>query len=91
MYMLILTIIGSASFSNLLDDMFMDGMIFAKYGKWVKDGSFWKKPLGGCLICMNVWITGLCYLASFNDIGLKVVTIFFVLGISNTVLKFIIK
>lgn len=49
----------------------------------------WKMPIGGCIICTNVWITILMILLY---LFLPVVFLLLsVVGISNTALKFIIK
>lgn len=81
---------SSASLANLYDDCLQPGMIFQNIGVWVNfNKSFWKKPLGGCIICTNVWVTILMSLAyiftPFLFIALAII------GISNTCLKFIIK
>lgn len=77
-----------ASVANFYDDCLQEGMIFSFIGKFVKD-KFWLKPLGGCIICTNVWIT---FLMSILYLFFPVIFIVFaVLGISNTCLKFIIK
>lgn len=91
MYMLIISILGSAAFSNFLDDCFSAGMLLEKYGRWVKDGTFWKKPLGGCIYCMNVWMAIAFYLGTFNDVSLNVISGLGVIGVSNTILKLFVK
>lgn len=50
---------------------------------------FWKKPIGGCIICTNVWITILVALIYYFLNPLFI--ILSVIGISSTFLKFIIK
>lgn len=81
---------ASASLANLYDDCLQEGMLFERFGKWLKTGNtFVKKPLGGCLICTNVWVTVLVAL-----VYITVPMLFMLLaliGISNTILKFIIK
>jgi hypothetical protein len=49
----------------------------------------WKMPIGGCIICTNVWITILMFLLfAFCPLAFLILA---VIGISNTALKFIIK
>lgn len=80
---------GAASLSNFLDDCMQPEMILGRYGDWVRSLGFWGKPLGGCLICMNVWVSIAVYL-SFFGLPEPVIAILFI-GISNTILKFIIR
>ena len=61
----------SASFSAFLDFCFEDGNIFDWYYNWLKKvckikadatgaivgGSRWFKPLGGCLVCFNFYVS----------------------------------
>lgn len=80
--------LSGASLANLYDDCLQEGMIFAKFGAFIKD-KFWLKPLGGCLICTNVWVTLLVGIIYFLS-----PVLFFaisIVGISNSILKFIIK
>ena len=62
---------SGASLANLYDDCLQDGMIFNKLGAFLQleirlnqkrkvkklKVPFWKMPIGGCIICTNVWIT----------------------------------
>jgi len=50
---------------------------------------FLKKPIGGCIICTNVWITILLIILYYVLYPLFI--ILSIIGISNTFLKFIIK
>lgn len=78
----------SACFTNFFDDMIQDGMILEKYGKFIDNKPIFK-PLGGCLICTNVWVAVLMILLfNFVPILFNILAIF---GIANTALKFIIK
>jgi len=81
---------SSASFANFFDDCLQDGMIFQSYGKWLKNNeSFWKKPIGGCIVCTTTWIT---FLMIILFIYLPYLfALLSIIGISNTILKFIIK
>ena len=85
----------TASLTNFIDDCLAEDMIFGKYGQWVKDGSTWKKPIGGCLICTNAWvniITGTAANIYFQtDIINAIILIIALVAISNTMLKFIIR
>lgn len=47
----------NACLSYFLDFCFEDGNIFRGYYlRLLKiEGSFWFKPLGGCVVCSNIW------------------------------------
>jgi ABC-type uncharacterized transport system fused permease/ATPase subunit len=58
----------TASFSYAIDEWIQEGMIFGFYGKWLEKTRYknngpgkvvterwYYKPLGGCVICANVW------------------------------------
>lgn len=83
---------GSASLSNLIDDCIAPEMIFGKYGNWIRSKGFIGKPFGGCLICTNVWVSLIVYLAFLHPCSINewAFSVLFV-GISNTILKFIIR
>lgn len=49
----------------------------------------WKKPIGNCMICTNVWC-GFLMLILFMNVPV-LFNILSIIGISNTALKFIIK
>lgn len=121
---IILVAFAGASVTNLFDDCIQDGMIFGRYGNWLRkdetfnnyatkhnemireyqnntdsnselnkeieyvDGKFWKKPIGGCIICTNTWITLIMLI--FYKFILIVFVIFAIIGVSNTFLKKII-
>ena len=83
---------GAASLSNLIDDSIAPEMIFGKYGNWIRSKGFIGKPFGGCLICTNVWVSLIVYLAflqpcSVNEWAFAALFV----GISNSILKFIIR
>ena len=81
---------SGASLANFFDDCLQDGMIFCKYGNFINTNKRWYfKPLGGCIICTNFWITIL--LVALFIFSFKAFIFFSVVGISNTFLKFIIK
>lgn len=110
-------VIGSASFSNFFDDCLEEGEIFDMYGRWVKKEvrynhskelevdkipePKWKRPIGGCIVCTNTWITiifTICFAVGFYffkmlfaKILLAVIMLLMIIGISNTALKFIVK
>lgn len=86
---LVMIVIGAPSFANLFDDCLGEGMIFEFWGKIVK-GKFWMKPLGGCVICTNVWITIAFTVLILIEFNLPVLALS-ILGVSNTVLRFILK
>ena len=58
----------TACFSAFLDYCMLEGEIFGKYRELVEKMGYWGKPLGGCMICTNVW---LCVL-SFGFTGLSI-------------------
>lgn len=83
---------GAASLSNLIDDCIAPEMIFGKYGNWIRAKGFIGKPFGGCLICTNVWVSMIVYISfmqpcSVNEWAFAVLFV----GISNSILKFIIR
>lgn len=80
--------LGSASLTNLFDDCIQKGMIFSRWGDFIRDKP-WGKPLGGCMICTNVWMTGLILILFYvsQPVALTLIT----LGISNTALKIILR
>jgi hypothetical protein len=85
----------TASLTNFIDDCLADGMIFGKYGTWAKDGSKWKKPIGGCMICTNAWVniltgTAVSIYFTIGAVNAIILTLALV-AISNTFLKFIIR
>lgn len=80
--------VSSACFSDFLDDCFKEGMIFERWGNFVKD-KFWLKPLGGCAQCMNVWVTVIMLLLS--QILPVVFYIFALIGLSNAFIKYLWK
>lgn len=65
-----LVIAFSYMFSYMLYDFMQDGMIFSKYGAWIRSGDvFWKKPLGNCLKCFHIWIAiiiQIIFISKFN-------------------------
>jgi hypothetical protein len=83
---------AAASLSNFLDDCMAPEMIFGKYGNWIRSKGFWGKPFGGCLICMNVWVSACTYIVFLQPCSLiDWLLILPFIGISNTFLKFIIR
>lgn len=74
----------AALITDFLFDCLQDGMIFSKWGKFVED-KFWMKPLGGCLICTNFWISAILVFIYFNIPTL--VCILFIFGLSNYLIK----
>ena len=86
---IILVALAGASVTNFFDDCIQDGMIFGRYGNWVREADkSWKKSIGGCIICTNTWITLIMLI--FYKFILIVFVIFAIIGVSNTFLKKII-
>lgn len=122
---IILVALAGASLTNFFDDCIQDGMIFGRYGNWLRKEEnrnkeiefhnnlivndienglcnmediknlvepikekFWKKPIGLCMICTNVYIT-IFMLIAYKFI-LILFLIFAIIGVSNTFLKKII-
>lgn len=86
---IILVALAGASLTNFFDDCIQDGMIFGRYGNWLrKDENFWKKPIGGCMICTNVYVT--IFMLIMYKFILILFMIFAIIGVSNTFLKKII-
>lgn len=89
---MMLVAVCAASLSNLIDDCIAPEMIFWKYGNWVRSLGWYGKPIGGCLLCTNVWVSLAVYLALFGLCGWQsVVFAILFIAVSNTALKFIIK
>ena len=85
--MLIIYAFICATFTDFIDDCLKEGMIFEKWGKIV-DGNFWLKPLGGCLVCTNVWINIVLYfILMFYGKEFDFVLLFGQIGLSNYFLK----
>jgi hypothetical protein len=65
-------------FTSFIDDCMYPNMIFERYGRWVTSLGWWGKPIGGCPLCFNFWITTVFFLSFFglNILGL-IVTIAF--------------
>jgi len=57
----ILFVVIQALIINGVKGTFEEGMIFEKYGKWVKTLGWIGKPLGGCIKCMGSVFGGLLY------------------------------
>jgi hypothetical protein len=122
---IILVALAGASLTNFFDDCIQDGMIFGRYGNWLRKEenrnkeiefhnnlivndidnglrnmedvkefiepikeNFWKKPIGGCMICTNVYIT--IFMLIMYKFILILFVIFAIIGVSNTFLKKII-
>jgi hypothetical protein len=87
---IILVALAGASLTNFFDDCIQDGMIFGRYGNWLrKEENFWKKPIGGCMICTNVYVT--IFMLIMYKFILILFMIFAIIGVSNTLLKKIIS
>lgn len=83
---------AASSLSNLIDDCLNPDMIFGRYGNWIRSKGFIGKAFGGCLICTNVWVSLIVYIAFMQPCNLNewAFALLFV-GISNSILKFIIR
>lgn len=95
MLLLLILSITTPLFTNFLDDCFYQGMIFQSWGKFVKSLGFWGKPIGGCVKCFNFWVTFFVYLVYTYAVGFSYLTFIIgfiiIIGLSNTVLDFIIE
>ena len=95
----ILLITLSYTSTICLSEWMEKDMIFHFYLKFIRkisnyqtneDGSFksakwFYKPLGGCIICMNVWITALILLGYYFGL-MPIYTIFVIIFFSNTLI-----
>ena len=80
----------SACFTDFLDDCMSTGMIFAKYGEWVRSKEHWIfKPLGGCIQCFGVWLT-LFMILLYYKVSILFI-IFGIIGLSNKILKWLVS
>lgn len=69
----------NAATSNLLYFTFQEGQLLHPYRQWLERNlrfaggmrSFWYKPLGGCIICMNVWLAMLSFTLVVGGIGIE--------------------
>lgn len=52
----------TACVSHLWDICLREGMIFGRLGDWLHYSKAWyAKPLGGCVVCANVWHSMIAY------------------------------
>ena len=79
--------VTAAAISNMLDDFMSPDMIFDRYGNWVRSLGWWGKPLGGCLVCMNVWVAVVLYFLP-PCIALDAISF---IAYSHLIIKFIIR
>jgi len=63
----------------------LEGEIFGFYRPLLKKLGKWGKPLGGCVICMNAWLS----IISFFFTGLSVLWLIAYLGLSFVSLQII--
>lgn len=84
---------GAASISHFFDDCMAEGMIFEKYGNWVRKLGKIGKPIGGCVKCTNFWIASVLFLIVFLDdiTGHYFIAYALYIGISNTFVTLISK
>ena len=71
------------AYSRTLDE----GMIFERLGLWLRDGSKWKKPLGGCSFCTSFWVTSIMCVLNFY--ALDVWAIVSAIAVSMVVVDFL--
>jgi hypothetical protein len=90
--LLLILAFSAASLTNFIDDCIAPEMIFSKYGEWVRSLGYVGKPIGGCIICTNVWVSAAVYFAAVLPCSLYgyLLAILFI-SVSNTILKFIIR
>ena len=90
--LLLILAFSAASLTNFIDDCISPEMIFGKYGNWVRSLGWIGKPIGGCIICTNVWVSAAVYVITLQPCTLAgyLFAILFV-SVSNTILKFIIR
>ena len=75
--------------SMLYDDLLDEDMLLERLGLWLRDGTFWKKPIGGCVQCACIWITIAMY---FVHLHLYMVWLpLTILGSANLILKLLYK
>ena len=99
-YLLFWAVVNACT-SWFLDFCLDDGNIFFKYRLWLErnfidefgNESFWFKPLGGCVVCMNIWLSVPMYLLSIYlfkiefSIASHIIMWLFYAVISNTILR----
>lgn len=80
--------------SLFLDYCIEEGNIFDFYSKWLDKelGSSWfYKPLGGCVICANVWIAFVTFVVVFSIFNIHLGWFIPYALISNTFLRLLIR
>ena len=85
----ILLSFGIACFSAFLEFCFMPAQILSFYYGLIYRLPKWLfKPLGGCTVCMNYWITSILYFITFN---FSLIHFVFFVGISYISLRLVSK
>jgi hypothetical protein len=83
MWFAVVNILFAPFITYLWGTLIAEGHIFEKFGKWLNEGEYWyKKPLGRCLICFNIWISFICFFAP-----VEVVVFIGMIGISNYLIQ----
>lgn len=89
-------IVGAVFFSNFIDDCMEPGMILSWPGAWIKkeqraggETPWYKKPIGGCIVCMTTWAIILFFVLSI--VCKPVFILFGCIGIGNSFLKIVLK
>ena len=75
----------TACFSAFIDYCMLPEEIFGKYRELIEKLGYWGKPLGGCVICTNVWLS----VFSFLFTGLSIVWLIPYISVSYVFLQII--
>lgn len=88
---LIFVIVSGVFLSSMIDDFLDEGMIFERWGKYLESNpdKWILKPLGGCIICLNIWILIGCFFA--NVLHPPTLAFLFVLSCGHWFMKIMIK
>lgn len=83
MWFVVAKILFAPFITYLWATIISEGHILDYVGKWLNEEKnealiWWRKPLGACLICCNIWVSLLCYFAP-----VEVVAFIGFVGISN--------
>ena len=74
-------------FTSFIDDCFYPDMIFERYGRWVASLGWWGKPIGGCPLCFNFWVTTVFFLSFF---GLDFLGIIVTIAFSHFTISYLV-
>lgn len=85
-YVIIAKILLAPFITYFYGTLIAKGHLLERLGDWLgrdeENIVYWKKPLGACLICFNIWLTIACISLPFN-----IVVYVGMVGISNYLIQ----